>query len=153
SGHQGASRTHYQLVLVGPTLTDASWPIMSDPRFEGFHDDWQDIVIEKSLELFLDELLLPLMEVYGLGSMAKLDAAKLARMRERVRVIHDPYMATLGVYLTQGQAGYANGLRFVIQELVENRTYRLDMMNMVREALEESDKNKAAIDAMERRLS
>ncbi len=153
AGHEGASRTHYRLILVGPSATDATWPIMGDPLFTGFHDEWSDIAIDKSVELFLDDLLIPLMEVYGLGNMAKMDAAKLTKMRERVRIIYDKHLLGLGVYLKPGSASYANGLRFVIQELVENRNFRLDMMNMVAEALEESDKNKAVVEAMEKRLS
>jgi len=152
-GHDGASRTHYQLILLGPSTANAPWPIMSDERFTGFHDDWDEIVVEKSVELFLDDLLLPLIEVYGLGSMAKLDAAKLNKARERVRIIHDKHLTQLGVYLTQGQAGYGNALRFLMAELIENRTYRLEMLNVVKDALDESTKNKAAIDAMEKRLS
>ena len=153
AGHEGASRTHYQLVLLGPATSGVEFPIMSDERFSGFHDEWDEVVTEKSVELFLDDLLLPLIEVYGLGSMAKFDAAKLKAMRDRVRVIHDKHLLQLGIYLKEGRVGYAQGLKFLIQELVENRTYRLDMMEMVKEALEESDNNKAAIVAMEKRLA
>lgn len=153
AGHEGASRTHYQLVVVGPSGTDATWPIMEDPRFEIFHGHWEDVEFEKSLELFLDELLLPLIEVYGLGSMAKFDAAKLTSMRSRVRLIHDEHLAGLGVMLRNRQSAYVNGLKYVIEELVTNRNLRLDMLDMVRDALAESDKNRAAIDAMEKRLS
>src|SRR5690606_39888284 len=55
-GHDGASRTHYRMVVVGPTTVDADWPIMDDPRFEIFHGHWENIEFDKSLELFLDEL-------------------------------------------------------------------------------------------------
>src|SRR5690606_11964885 len=48
---------------------------------------------------------------------------------------------------------YANALRLVMTELVENRAYRLNMLEVVKDALEESDKNKAVIDAMEKRLA
>lgn len=153
AGHSGASRTTYRLVLVGPSATDATSAVMNDPRFAGFRDDWQEIMIDKSVELFLDDLLLPLMEVYGLGRMAKVDAANLKKMRERVRIVHDQHLAGLGVYLTQGQAGYARGLKFVLDELATNRMYRLEMMKVVKDALELSDQNKAAIDAMESRLT
>lgn len=153
AGHAGASRTHYQLLLVGPSVTDVTWPIMNDARFTGMHDEWDAIVLEKSVDLVLNQLLLPLMEVYGLGSMAKLDAAKLNKMRERVRMIHDQHLMQLGVYLKQGKSGYASGLKFLIEELAQNKTYRIDMIGMLREALQESDKNKSVIEAMERRLS
>lgn len=152
-GHEGASRTHYQLVLVGPSATDATWPIMDDPRFDIFHGHWEDVENEKATELFLDELLLPLIEVYGLGSLAKFDAAKLSSMRSRVRLIHDEHLAGLGVMLRNRQSGYVNALKYAIQELIDNPNMRLDMVDMIRDALAESDKNKAAIDALEKRLS
>lgn len=152
-GHEGASRTHYRMLVVGPTTSDASWPIMDDPRFEIFHGHWENIEFEKSLELFLDELLLPLVEVYGLGSLAKFDAAKLADMRSRVRLIHDEHLSGLGVLLRNRQKGYVDGLKYVISELATNGNLRLDMLDMVRDALAESDANKAAIESMDRRLS
>src|SRR5690606_4835774 len=92
-------------------------------------------------------------EVYGLGSLAKFDAGKLADMRSRVRLIHDEHLAGLGVLLRNRQKGYVDGLKYVISELAENRNLRLDMLDMVRDALAESDANKASIEAMERRLS
>lgn len=152
-GHEGASRTHYRLVLVGPSLFNDEWSIMQDPLFTGMHDEWNDVALEKSLELFLDQLLIPLVEIYGLGSVAKLDAAKLRSMRDRVQYIHDKHLMNLGVYLTQGQGAYAAGLKFVLEELARNKTYRIDMIEMIKDSLELSEKNKVSIDAMERRLS
>ena len=153
AGRANASRTHYQLVLLGPTTSADVPPIMGDARFAGFHDEWDEIVVEKSLELFLDELLLPLVEVYGLGSLAKYDAAKLMQMRTRVRAIADEHLLGLGVYLRAGRSGYADALRFAITRLVESREFRLELMDTITEALVESDRNRAAIEAMERRLS
>lgn len=153
AGHEGASRTHYQLVVVGPSGTDTTWPIMDDERFSIFHGHWAEIEQEKSLELFLDELLLPLIEVYGLGSMAKFDAAKLSQMRDRVRLIHNEHLLGLGVYLANRQGGYVSALRYVITELVENRHFQMDMVYLVRDALQESDRNKATIEALEKRLA
>lgn len=152
AGHLGASRTHYELVLLGPGTNSAASPIRSDPRFASFQTEWDDIVFEKSLELFLNDLLLPVVEVYGLGSMAKLDAAKLAKMRGEVRALYDTHLAGLGVLLKGGEGSYANGLKFVIEELASNRMFRLDMMDMVGNALAESDRNKVAMDALESRL-
>jgi len=149
----GASRTHYQVVLLGPSTSASVPPIMADPRFEGFHDAWDDIVLEKSLELFLDELLLPLVEVYGLGTLAKYDANKLTQMRTRVRIIADEHLLGLGVYLRAGRSGYADALRFAIDRLVESREFRLELMDTITEALIESDRNRAGVQAMERRLS
>ncbi|MBX3142292.1 MAG: hypothetical protein KF813_00940 [Trueperaceae bacterium] len=152
-GRAGASRTHYQLVLLGPTVSSEVPPIMADSRFTSFHAQWDDIVLEKSMELFLDELLLPLVEVYGLGALARYDAAKLSRMRDRVRTIADTHLLGLGVYLKQGRSGYADALKFAISRLVESREFRLELMDTITEALRESDRNRTAIQAMEKRLA
>ncbi len=152
-GHEGAQRTRYELVLVGPSAAGGSSPIMTDPRFAGEHDAWDDIAFDKSVDLFLNQILVPLVEVYGLGSMAQLDAAKLSKMRERVRLIYDKHLMGLGVYLRAGPTGYVQGMKFVLQEMVENSAYRLDMANMIRDALAESAQNKASIDALDARLA
>jgi hypothetical protein len=153
AGRAEASRTHYQLVLLGPSTSAAVPALMSDARFTEFHDGWDDVLLEKSLELFLDELLLPIVEVYGLGGLAKYDAARVTQMRTRVRVIADEHLLGLGVYLRAGRTGYADALRFAITRLVESREFRLELMDTVFEALVESDRNRAAIEAMERRLT
>lgn len=152
-GHEGAKSTHYELVLVGPSVAGGSSPIMTDPRFAGEHDAWDDIALDKSVDLFLDQILVPLVEVYGLGNMAQLDAARLSKMRERVRLIYDKHLMGLGVYLKAGPTGYVQGMKFVLQEMVENSAYRLDMANMIRDALAESAQNKVSIDALDARLT
>ncbi len=152
-GHVGASRTHYELILVGPTATDAKWPIMDDARFTSFHDDWDDIVLEKSVDLFLDEMLMPLIEMYGLGRLAHFNAAQLKRARDRTHILYNKHLAKLGVYLTQGQAGYATALKIAIEDLINNPGYRLEVASIVKDALSASDTNKASIDAIEKRLA
>lgn len=151
--HPGASRTHFTLVAVGPSGTDATWPIMDEERFDIFHGHWENIENEKTLELFLDQLLLPLVEVYGIGSLAKMDAAKLADLRSRMRLIHDEHLLGLGVLLKNRQKGLVDALKYAIKEMVENDNLRLDMMEMVRDALSESDKNKLEFEAAEKRLA
>ena len=152
-GRADASRTHYRLVLLGPSTSADVPAILSDARFAEFHDEWDDVILEKSLELFLDELLLPLVEMYGLGALAKYDAGKLTELRTRVRVIADEHLLGLGVYLRAGRTGYADALKFAISRLVESREFRLELTETIFEALTESDRNRAAVEAMERRLS
>jgi hypothetical protein len=153
AGRANASRTHYQLVLLGPSTSARVPSIMSDVRFEGFHDAWDDVVTEKSLELFLDQLLLPLVEVYGFGALARYDASQLTQMRARVRLIADEHLLGLGVYLRAGRSGYADALRFAIDRLVESREFRLELMDTIVDAIVQSDKNRVNFEALERRLS
>lgn len=149
----GAKRTHYQLVVVGPSGTDVTLPIMDDPRFDIFHGHWEDVELDKTIELFLDELLLPLVEVAGLGARAYVDASKLNELRRRTRLIHDEHLAGLGVLLKNRQTGLVDGLRYAINELIENRNLRLDLLDAVGDALREGERNRLAFEAAERRLS
>ena len=151
--HSGASRTHFTLVAVGPSGTDATWPIMDDERFDIFHGHWEDVENDKTIELFLDELLLPLVEVYGIGSLAKMDAAKLADLRRRMRLIHDEHLAGLGILLKNRQKGLVDGMKYALGEMAENGNFRMDLIDMVREAMGESDYNKFVFEGAEKRLS
>ena len=152
-GRDNASRTHYRLVVLAPSISTTVPAIMSDPTFAEFHDEWDDIIQEKSLELFLDELLLPLVEVYGLGKLAQYDAQKLTQMRARVHRLADEHLLGLGVYLRAGRSGYADALRFAIDRLVESREFRLELMDTIFDALAKSDQNRFAIESLERRLA
>jgi hypothetical protein len=153
-GRDGAALTRYEVVLVGPTLAGDVLPIATDPRFFSLHDDWDELKFDKTLELFLDEMLVPLLEAYALGQVAKLSSAKLAQFRESVKSIYDSHLLELGVYLkTDTVGGYAAGMRFVLEELAVNKTLRLDMIEMVIEALELSDRRKLSVEAIDARLA
>ncbi len=153
-GHDGASLTQYELVLIGPSLSGDRPPIWYDSRFASLRDEWEDIALEKSVELVLDEMLVPLLEVYALGKVAKFDAAALRRAREKVRIIYDNHLLQLGVYLKADPiGGYAAGLKFVLEEMVVNRTLRSDMINMLTEALGTSEANKLSVEALDAKLA
>lgn len=153
-GHEGASMTQYELVLIGPSLTSDTLPIWDDPRFLSLHSEWEDVAFEKSIELFLNELLIPLIEVYALGKVAKFDAAQLKKARDRVRIIYDKHLLELGVFLKADPlGGYAAGLKFVIEELAVNKTLRSDMITMLTEALGTSASNKLSVEALDKRLA
>src|SRR5690554_2722128 len=128
-GHDGASMTQYEVVLVGPSASGEKGSPWFDPRFASLQEDWEEIAFDKSVELFLDELLLPLIEVYTMGMVAKSDAVALKNARDRVRVIYDQHLQGLGVFLKADPiGGYAAGLKFVIEEMVVNKTLRTDMI-------------------------
>lgn len=153
-GHDGASSTQYELVLIGPSLTSDTLPISSDPRFTSLHDEWEDVAFDKNVELFLDEMLIPLLEVYGFGQVAKLTGAKLSKARAAVKQIYDSHLLGLGVFLKTGtQGGYAAGLKFVLEELAVNKTLRSDTINMLTEAFDYSERNKHSVEVIDARLA
>ncbi len=154
SGREGASLTRYQVVLIGPSLTTDTLPVWDDPRFASLHDEWGEVRFEKSVELFLDEMLVPLLEVYALGQVAKVSSAKLAEFRRGVQAVYDRHLLGLGVYLkTDSIGGYAAGMRFVLEELAVNRTLRTDMVTMIAEALDLSDRSRLSVEALDARLA
>ncbi len=154
SGHEGASLTQYEVVLVGPSLSGEKGSAWFDPRFASLQDEWEEIAFDKSVELFLDEMLLPLIEVYTLGAVAKFDAARLSKARQQVKGIYDNHLLGLGVYLkTESFGGYAAGLRFVLEELTINKALRSDMIGMITEALGTSDANRLSVEALDRKLA
>ena len=153
-GRDGAALTRYEVVLVAPSLSGETLPIWDDPRFLSLRDEWEEIRFEKNLELFLDELLVPLLEVYALGQVAKVSSARLGQFRAGLKEVYDEHLLGLGVYLKDySWGGYASGMKFVLHELAVNRTLRSDMIEMITEALELSDRRKLVAEAMDARLA
>ena len=152
-GRSGASRTYYELVLIGPSMSDSEWPIVSDERFASLQDEWLDVYMDKSVELFVDELLFPVLETFILGRKAALDAANAKAARERLRIIYRHNLSELGAYLSPREARYAQALRYALQELSFNLTLRNQTMQAVVEAMNVSDRNKLNMDAVNRRFS
>lgn len=154
AGHENASMTQYEVVLIGPSASGLKGDIWHDSRFASLQEEWEEVAFEKSVELFLDEMLVPLIEVYTLGAVAKFDAAALKRARDRVRIIYDKHLMGLGVFLKADPiGGYAAGLRFVIEEMVVNKTLRSDMIGMLTEALGQSEANKLSVEALDKKLA
>ena len=151
-GRSGASKTHYELVLIGPSTSDAEWPIVSDERFASLQDEWLDVYMDKSVELFVDELLFPVLETFIFGRKAAVDAANAKAARERLRIIYRQNLKELGAYLSPREARYAQALRYALQELSFNLTLRNQTMLAVVEALSASDRNKLNMDSVNRRL-
>lgn len=154
TSHEDATLTQYELVLIGPSLTSAKLPIWSDPRFTAFHAEWEDIAFDETVELFVEELVLPLVGVYTFGNLAKFTTGRLKAARDGVKAIYDSHLLGLGVFLKAGTTeGYALGVKFVLEELATNKTLRLDMLEMVSEALDLSDRRKISIEAADARLA
>jgi hypothetical protein len=152
--HEGASLTQLELVLIGPSLTSDTLPIWQDPRFTSFHAEWEEIAFDKSVELFFEELVLPLVGVYAFGNLATFTTGKLKAARDGVKALYDNHLLGLGVYLQAGtQGGYASGVRFVVEELARNKTLRLDMLEMFSEAMDLSDRRAISIEATDARLA
>lgn len=152
-GVPGAAKTYYELVLIGPSSSGYDRAIVSDPRFSGEHDKWDDVYFEKSLDLFLDEMLMPIIETFTLGRAASFDAAQLSAFRERTRIIYRTHLSEIGLYLSRGEVGYANAIKAAFFEIANNPILRTDMLEAATEALAVAERNKVNVQAMERRLA
>lgn len=152
-GVSGASRTYYELVLIGASTNSSDWPIVNDPRFSGEQSHWHDVYTDMAIKLFMDELLMPIIETYALGNVASIDAAKLSAFRDRSRIIYGKHLQNVGVHLTYGQTSYAHALRSAMFEISNNGLLRTDMLEAVAEALDLGERNKLNMQAMERRLA
>src|SRR5690606_24836489 len=63
------------------------------------------------------------------------------------------HLLGLGVYIRAGPSGYAQGMRFVLEELAVNNNFRLQTMEMVSEALEQSRRNRLSTEVTTKRLA
>ncbi|MBX3141857.1 MAG: hypothetical protein KF875_13960 [Trueperaceae bacterium] len=155
SSHEGASLTQYELVLIGPSLTSDTLPIWQDSRFTSFHDDWDDIAFDKSVDLFLEDLFIPVVGVFAFGGVAKFTAGQLKAVRQGIKQVYDSHLLELGVYLKGGAegGGYAAALKFALEELVTNKPLRLDTLRTLTDAFNLSEQRKFSIEAADARLA
>jgi len=151
--HAGSHRTHYQLVLLGATTDVVTRPALyDDTRFpRSVRDEWLEIVVDKQIESFLDDVALPLLETFVFGRTAVVQGARLAELRRSFRALNDTQLARVGVHLRAG-GSYALALSFVLDELVQSQRYRLDFLQVVKEALSESERNRFEFEHAESRL-
>lgn len=148
-----AAKTHYVLVLIGPSSHDSVMPIVSDPRFAGELERWNEVYAEKSLDLFFNEMLLPIIMTFAIGDIAKVDAAKLASMRDRMRIAYRTNMPGLSRYLSVKDWNYLAIMRASLAEIAENRILRSSFLEPLEEALRVREGRKFDIQAMDRRLA
>lgn len=114
------TRAYYDLVVLGPSLDAVSRPaIYDDPRYATFVAGWKDIVDKRALDLFLGEIAGPLLEPFCFGKVGMIPGAKLKGFQDAFRAMNDSHLARLGVFL-QSRSGFADGLRFVLEELHSN---------------------------------
>lgn len=152
-GIADAAKTHYVLVLIGPSSHDSVMPIVSDPRFAGELERWNKIYAEKSLDLFFNEMLLPIIMTFAIGDIAKADAAKLASMRERMKIAYRTNMPGLSKYLSVKDWNYLAIMQASLAEIAENRILRSSFLEPLEEALRVREGRKFDIQAMDRRLA
>jgi hypothetical protein len=151
--HDGVDRTHYQLVLVGATTDVVTRPALyDDTRFpSAVRDEWREVVLDKQIESFLDDVALPLLETFVFGRTGVVEGSKLATLRREFRTLNDQQLGRLGVHLRAG-GSYALAVSFLLEELVTSQRYRLDFLQVLREALSESERNRFEFEHAESRL-
>jgi hypothetical protein len=150
---EGSRTTYYEAVLLGPTLDFVTTPpLMRDHRFFPFSAQWNQIIDEKSLDLFWDAIALPLMESFLFGGASAIQAGKRDAFVQSFRGLSDGRLANLGLAL-RANGGYATAMRLVLDELRTNNRYRLDFINTVRNAMAASAQQKANFQKIESRLA
>lgn len=147
-------RTYYELVVLGPTFDMVTRPPLFDElRFIGERDGWTSRIEALGLDMFLSELMLPLIESFLFGKTAVLEQGKRAAFIARFKQMNDAGLASLGVFL-RTKSGLAQAMHLVLDDLAAGGGgYRLDFMEAIGEALSESEKNRVDFEALDARLA
>lgn len=150
--HAGTHKTFYELVLLGPSLDAVTRPpIYDDSRFFSERPAWNDIIADKLLQQFLEDIALPLLESMAFGGNAAFDAAELRAFRAEFRAATDTHLASLGIFMKEG-GSYANAIKMFLANLAENSLYRNDLFEGMKRALPEATRNKLHFESMQASL-
>lgn len=147
-------RTHYELVVLGPTFDMVTRPpLFDDLRFVGEREGWTSRIEALGLDMFLSELMLPLLESFLFGKTAVLAQGKRAAFIARFKQMNDAGLASLGVFL-RTKSGLAQAMHLVLDDLAAGGGgYRLDFLEAIGEALSESEKSRVDFEALDARLA
>ncbi|MBX3142819.1 MAG: hypothetical protein KF813_03605 [Trueperaceae bacterium] len=150
--HDGAHKTFYELVLLGPSLDAVTRPpIYDDARFSSERAAWNEIIADKLVDQFLEDIALPLLEALAFGGNAALDAAELRAFRAEFRAATDTHLAGLGIFLKAG-GSHAAAIKRFLADVAENSLYRSDLFAGMERALPEATRNRLHFESMEASL-
>ncbi|MBX3142818.1 MAG: hypothetical protein KF813_03600 [Trueperaceae bacterium] len=150
--HDDTHKTFYELVLLGPSLDVVTRPpLYDDPRFSSQRSAWNEIIADKLLEQFFDDIAMPLLESLMFGGVVAFDVAELRAFRAEFRAATDSRLAGLGIYLRDGGT-YANAVKMFLENLGQNTFYRTDLFEAMKRTLPEAELNKLHFESMDANL-
>ncbi len=125
--HEGANRTTYELVFLGPSFNPIDESILSATRYANVRSEWEDKLEELRLENFVFKVLIPLGEQMGLGASISTVFDSVPEAGRTLAQLILPILEGAGVTLTS-RDGYVEALQVVIDRFMNNQAFRFDMI-------------------------
>lgn len=94
----GTTRTYYTVVGLAPSLNPELPSVFTDPRFFGYREEWDRVLLELDFEAFWSNVLLPVIVNVGLGmAISKVDYEAVRATALKVMGLSLPILAPIGV--------------------------------------------------------
>ncbi|MCB9849636.1 MAG: hypothetical protein H6817_02910 [Phycisphaerales bacterium] len=123
---EGATRTYYDLVVLGPSFDGSESDLLDRSRYAAIRSEWKDLLIEQRINTFLLKFLMPLAEPLGVGVNTGIRFGDQPPVVRTMRQLIEPILDGAGVSL-HTHDGYLDAVKVVLERWASNRAFRDDL--------------------------
>lgn len=126
-GREDATRTYYDIVVVGPSFDAEDSPLLDDVTYYDFADEWRETLAEQRVDSFALKFMMPIAEQLSLGTPSGLAIWAQPEATRTLRQLVEPVLEGAGVSLRSEQ-GYIDAIGVILDRTRNNRAFREDLI-------------------------
>ncbi|GJM24394.1 MAG: hypothetical protein DHS20C16_08090 [Phycisphaerae bacterium] len=123
---EGATRTYYDLVVLGPSFDGVDSALLDPSRYAAIRSEWQELLEEQRINMFVLKFMMPLAELFGMGVGSAVPFDDQAPVARTMRQLIEPILDGAGVSL-HTEDGYFEAIEVVLERWASNRAFREDL--------------------------
>jgi hypothetical protein len=123
---EGATRTYYELVVLGPSFDGADSALLNPSRYAAIRSEWQELLVELRINTFILKFMMPLAEPLGVGVGSAIKFDDQPPVARTMRQLIEPILDGAGVSLNS-KDGYFEAFNVVLERWASNRAFRDDL--------------------------
>ncbi|MEZ6085292.1 MAG: hypothetical protein R3E58_15465 [Phycisphaerae bacterium] len=124
---EGATRTYYELVVLGPSFDGTDSALLDPSRYAAIREEWQDLLVEQRIDTFIVKFMMPLGELLGVGVGSAVAFDEQRPVARTMRQLVEPILDGAGVSL-HTEDGYFEAIGVVLERWASNRAFREDLI-------------------------
>jgi len=123
---EGATRTYYELVVLGPSFDGSDSTLLDASRYAAIRSEWQELLIEQRINTFILKFMMPIAEPLGVGVSSGISFGDQPPVVRTLRQLIEPILDGAGVSL-HTRDGYYKAFEVVLERWASNRAFRDDL--------------------------
>lgn len=123
----GATRTYYDLVAIGPSFDGSDSPLLDRSRYAAIRSEWENLLIEQRIDTFVLKFMMPLAETFAVGVRSSIPLESQPPVVRTLRELIQPILDGAGIRLNTLD-GYVAAVDLILDRWSNNRAFREDLI-------------------------